>query len=961
MSSGLEGNPSEGVAESSSSELYHRKSLGKSGVSKFFEGNKNESGKKLSSGPNSLEEHEVIHDFGSDRDTDPLIVEDTNDNVPERSRKMSTRSVRSVVSQYHTFDHFASFDSDLRSATYSLGHSRKGRLRESLSFSQIWKLIRNARPPNKEQFINECVKRPILYIPSVILGTLLNILDGLSYGMILFPLNIPLFSHLGPAGLSIFFVSCVVSQLVYSLGASNFKCGIGSEMIEVVPFFHTMAQTILSEVGEQNPRAVIATTIFSYAASSVLTGIVFFALGLSGLGSLIGFFPRHILVGCVGGVGWFLFVTGIEISSAISGLGAGSFSQLFIPSIFLKWTLPLLLAVILMAIEHRIKHPMLVPTYFIFIFLAFHFIIWIVPQFSLEAAQTHGWAFQAPLVSEPWYYFYSLYDFKATDWFAFIKTIPAMFALTFFGLLHVPINVPSLALSIGEDNVDVDKELIAHGISNTLSGLFGSIQNYLVYTNSVLFIKSGADERLAGVMLAIATAMVMMAGTTIIGYIPIMVVGALIYLLGIELLIEALVDTWTKVSNFEYLTIIVIIVTMGLWDFIYGIIIGIVLACFSFVIQASRNSVIQAAFNGAVARSTVRRHYNLQMFLSEVGNQIYVLKLSGYVFFGTIVGIERAVRELLDDSSEESQFSHSPIRYLIIDIEGVTDIDYSASEAFARMKRLLDTKGTFMMLSGASKDVQKLRGLKAIDLFREYDGDSEYPVRLFPNLNMALEWCENEFLGDYYKHREIYRQREDSNEVKTRTNNRQNNDLFAEYSMSPRQWSLQKAVQHIAPNDVTISNKWSKFKQPLPLLMQVFQGVSNKTEDFWFQVAPFFEKQKLSAGTVLYESDNSAKGFYLVESGILRADYELEQGRIYESILAGTSCGELPFFSETNRTATVHAETDVVVWKLDRDNWEALKKEPNGLAVANELLVVALKLTVERFNSITAYIMISSS
>lgn len=48
--------------------------------------------------------------------------------------------------------------------------------------------------------------------------------------MILFPLGHDVFSNLGPDGLSIFYVSCIVSQLVYSCGGSVFKGGIGSEM-----------------------------------------------------------------------------------------------------------------------------------------------------------------------------------------------------------------------------------------------------------------------------------------------------------------------------------------------------------------------------------------------------------------------------------------------------------------------------------------------------------------------------------------------------------------------------------------------------------------------------------------------------------------------------------------------------------------------------------------------------------
>lgn len=76
-----------------------------------------------------------------------------------------------------------------------------------------------------------------------------------------------------------------------------------------------------------------------------------------------------------------------------------------------------------------------------------------------------------------------------------------------------------------------------------------------MYTNSLLFIDSGGNSRLAGVMLAGATAGIMLVGPVIVGFIPVMVVGALIFLLGIELMEEALVDTWGKLHRHEYLTV----------------------------------------------------------------------------------------------------------------------------------------------------------------------------------------------------------------------------------------------------------------------------------------------------------------------------------------------------------------------------------------------------------------------
>ncbi len=146
-------------------------------------------------------------------------------------------------------------------------------------------------------------------------------------------------------------------------------------------------------------------------------------------------------------------------------------------------------------------------------------------------------------------------EFNLIHWGAISQTIGAMFALTFFSLLHVPINVPALAQSTGEDNADLNHELKLHGYSNFLSGLAGSIQNYLVYANTLFFIRSGGNSRLAGIMLAGLTFVMLVIGPVIIGYIPVMMVGTLIFVLGFELLEDALVAPRRKLKVLEYLTV----------------------------------------------------------------------------------------------------------------------------------------------------------------------------------------------------------------------------------------------------------------------------------------------------------------------------------------------------------------------------------------------------------------------
>ena len=285
-----------------------------------------------------------------------------------------------------------------------------------------------------------------------------------------------------------------------------------------------------------NTKALVATTVLSYAMSSVLTGIVFWIMGTCKLGALMGFFPRHILIGCIGGVGFFLITTGVEVSARLDGnldYNMDTLEKLVQLDTILLWLIPLALAITLHMIKNFVKHQLLEAGFFISIIVLFYVFVTAIPELDLDILRSKGWVFEVPTGKVPFYHFWSLYDFTAVDWRALASTIPAMFALTFFGILHVPINVPSLGVSTREDDVDVDRELRAHGYSNIISGLCGSIQNYLVYSNTILFIRSGGDSRVAGVMLALATGGILIAGPVFIGFIPVMVVGTLVFFLGL--------------------------------------------------------------------------------------------------------------------------------------------------------------------------------------------------------------------------------------------------------------------------------------------------------------------------------------------------------------------------------------------------------------------------------------------
>uniref|UniRef100_A0A0L0NU14 Sulfate transporter sulfate bicarbonate oxalate exchanger sat-1 n=1 Tax=Candidozyma auris TaxID=498019 RepID=A0A0L0NU14_CANAR len=835
-----------------------------------------------------------------------------------------------------------------------------------------------AKTPLRKQLL-----RPIQYLPAVFLGVLLNVLDGLSYGMIMFPIGEALFADMAPAGLSMFYISTVVSQLVYSLGGSAFKAGIGSEMIEVTPFFHAMAYAIQTDMKTNYPDiksdAIIATTFVSFAVSAVVTGVVFFLLGKLRLGLLVGFFPRHILVGCIGGVGYFLIVTGIEVSSRLEGgikydwetaqLLFGNYLTL------LQWLLPVLLTVILIFLHKRIHHSLLVPVFFIIVFVVFHVVVVLVTNWDLDMARHYGWVFPAVENHEPWYSHYSYLKPSLIDWVAIAKQFPKMLALTFFGILHVPINVPALAVTVGMDQFDVDRELVAHGYSNAISGLVGSVQNYLVYTNSVLFIRAGADDRLAGILLAVATACVMMIGPVVIGYIPVCVVGSLIFLLGYELLKEAIYDTWGRLRKIEYSTIIIIVVVMGAWDFVYGILAGILLACLLFVVEAARRPVVRGIYTGVVARSTVLRHPKQQEFLKDVGNQICVVKLQGTLFFGSIGGVEKTIRARF----ENGKFTLSPIKFLIIDMKGVDSIDFSAAEGFRRILNLTNEFQTQLIISSVEENDDSVVALRDAGLWENHKGsEPSLQVQMFSSLNYALEWCENSFLKTYTKLQGS--SISGSQKMSLRGVPSSNNFNKRHHSMSklvmpnypinfgtPRTKQIYQAAKKTANDEQKVQSRYyltsdSSFKkQPLPLIMITFGELSNKDEKFWSMLAPYFTKETIPADMCFYDTNCKRPSFFLLEAGLVRqiCKFESDDRELHSSILPNTAFGDLLELSQY-RQVTYTTVVETVAWRLSEKKVKELIKTSEGQAVYSELLQVQTKLFKERFDSLTANLMISA-
>lgn len=747
-------------------------------------------------------------------------------------------------------------------------------------------------------------------IPATLLGLMLNILDGVSYGMIAFPPG-KTFSGFGGDGVSMFMITCIISQLVFSSGGSIFSGGNGSMIIETVPFFHILVDII--EKNTSNKNEVVSTTMVSFALSSVLIGLTFFLLGKMKLGAFIGFFPRHILVGSIGGVGVFLLETGLEITAGLNNEGFtyswSTITYLFTNMrVFAQWFPSLFLAVVLRILTHFFTNPLITPLFLIVVPVIFYVIV-LAANIPLDELRQLNWIFDVGEGADaPFYRFYTYFDFTSVSWTGIMETLPTQLALVFFGILHVPLNVPALSVSLDVDNVDLDKELVAHGYSNTLAGLLGTFPNYLVYSNSILFYRTGGGSKLSGYMLALATIGITLVGPGAISFIPVMAVGTLIFVLGIDLAKEAVWDTFGKVNKLEYFTIWAIVVSMTLFDFVFGVIIGIILACLFFVVQNARRRPVRAVFNGQSLKSTVRRHAIQRSFLHRVGKQTQVIRLQGFLFFGTISVVEEMTREMLD----AAQWDRNPLRFLILDLSLVSGVDFSAAESFVRIARLLVARDVTLVLCGIESPESNIGiALRSVGCWSDKD---EFRLEVAKDLNDALEYVENAYLRGLYSHPASHKKyqtlaltggvefpkrhdnkmafrmsesmsasprnnliqdaanfTEDAHQGHAHTQNMALNRSYIKEEdevngeQTPRVGSIAKNLNVFDSEEEESDNDNRKHPQPLSLIIGTFKSYTDAHIDFFRQLAPYFIPVDLKAGDILWRQNEDPDGWVLLK------------------------------------------------------------------------------------------------
>jgi sulfate permease, SulP family len=501
------------------------------------------------------------------------------------------------------------------------------------------------------------------------------------------------------------------------------------------------------------------------------------------------------------------------------------------------------MALALYLIWHRSRSSFGLPAILIGGVIVAHVAFWLA-GISPAQAQAAGWTFQPPPSVSfmlPW----SFAEISRYPWYAVPDLAGNTIAVIFVTATSALFNTAGI-------------EVAAHREANL---------------ERVLNFNSGGTGRLSGLTGAAISVLMLALAPTLLGYMPKFVLGGLLIYLGADQLHKWIVESRRRLSFTEYLSLLAIIVIIVQWGFIAGILIGTVIGCATFALSAARIDSIKYSFDGSEYRSSLDRSRDDQAVLSAHGGTIRGLNLQSYLFFGSANRLYQHVKALL--------LHHPECRFLVFDFKLVTGIDSSAAYSFAQIKRTAHDRGIKLLLVHLPSAAEKtLRSSEFIS----------HEVNVVPELDHALEWCENEIITQHQG--------------------------LEQEEASLRDW----------------------FTQILG------------SEHHAGELIHRCQRIEVEAGEIIVSAGNAADSMHFILDGRVGIMVAADQGRTtrVRSLGRYTTIGEMGLVSHAPRSATIQAEISSVLYVLRADQFEAIKQDDPALS--QKLLTYFVSVMAERLS-----------
>ena len=460
-----------------------------------------------------------------------------------------------------------------------------------------------------------------------------DLFGGVTAGIVALPLalafGIQAFSGIGAEGASLGAYAGLVGATLLGFFAAMFG-GTHSQISGPTGPMTVITATLVTGAFTA-PGGSLSAVLVSMALAGIFCGLFQILFGLIKLGKYVRYSPYPVLSGFMSGIGVIIILQ--QLYPLVGKSGSGSMINLLagLPEAFGSLSVTaLLLGLATVAIIYLF--PLVtkkVPSTLVALI-----VVTVVSLFiDMKDVPTIG---EIPSGLPMPFFANSAVTLAGLDWGAII-TAAIIPGLTLAGLG----SIDTLLTSVVADNItktkhNSNRELIGQGIGNAVAGLFCGLPGAGATMRTVVNVKSGGRTQLSGMVHAVLLLAIMLGLGSVVKYVPLSVLAGILLTVGWGIIDFKGFKDLVKIPRADAVVLIAVFFITVFVDLLTAVGIGMVIACVLFMKRAS--DLVEGGYS-----SQEMTNFDKESPWADEGgmpdavaHKIYIQRLNGPIFFGTI-------------------------------------------------------------------------------------------------------------------------------------------------------------------------------------------------------------------------------------------------------------------------------------------------------------------------------------
>lgn len=525
-----------------------------------------------------------------------------------------------------------------------------------------------------------------------------DVIAGIIVAIIALPLSIALAIASGVSPEKGIHTAIIAGFMISFFGGSRVQIGGPTAAFVVI---------VVGIIGEFGIDGLIVATI--------MAGIFLVIMGLCRMGSLIKYIPSTITVGFTAGIAMTLFVQQLKdlLGLQIDNVPSEFFERIscyaenigtFNPYAFGIGVLALIIMIVMPYITEKIPGSL----------VAIIVTTLVVKFAGLEQVSTIGSVYGELSSAFP------TPSIPSVSFEMIRKLISPAFTIAILAAIESLLSCVVSDGMIGSRHRS-NMELVAQGIGNICSGLFGGIPATGAIARTAANVKNGGRTPIAGMVHAIVLAVIMLVLMPYAALIPMTTLSAVLIIVAYNMCGWREFVAMRKAPKSDFVVLVLTFVLTVCFDLVVAIEIGMVLVALLFM---SRMANVTAVRKWVDSDDFDEDNDSDSISLMKLPKKTVVYEISGPMFFG-------AVDKFMDILAE----SKKPNYVMILRMRSVPALDATAYKTLENIYNQCKASGMQLILSHVNE--QPMEVLKKEGLYYEIGGD-----KFMPHIREAIKLAE---------------------------------------------------------------------------------------------------------------------------------------------------------------------------------------------------------------------------